>query len=213
MTDKNPGFKNIRLIPTNGYSSIDCDSTIELNSQTFVNLNADTVGISTNVTIGGEVASDLVISPGFAVGIGSTIPTATLDVNGNVKMGGTLSIQQTTEVLNTKTGAGSTVIHDYSTGSIWYHSGISTDFKVNLTNVPTTENRTITVTLFLNQGGTGYYANELQIDGNVQTIKWANNATPIPSTNKLDVQSFTLIRTNPGTGVTWVALGQLINYN
>jgi hypothetical protein len=155
---------------------------------------------------------------GTGVTVTGTTFTNQLSVSGvstfsDIGVGGTLTIQQTTEVLNKKTGAGNTVTHDFSTGSIWYHSGISTDFILNLTNVPTTEDRAITVTLFLDQGGTGYYANGLQIDGATQTIRWANNVTPTPSTNKLDVQSFTLIRVNVGAGATWNVLGQLINYN
>lgn len=129
--------------------------------------------------------------------------------NIGLTVGGLTEVQQITEILNTKTSATGTVTHDYSTGAIWYHSSISSNFTLNLTNVPTTNDRAITVTLVLNQGGTGYYPNALQIDGAAQTIRWVNNSTPTPSTNKIDAVAFTLIR----TGSTWYTLGQLTAYN
>jgi hypothetical protein len=120
----------------------------------------------------------------------------------------TTTLQQITEILNTKTGATGTVTHDYSTGDIWYHSSIAANFTVNLTNVPTTNDRTIVVTLILNQGVAGFYPNILQIAGTPVTIRWANNVTPTPSTSKIDVSTFTLIR----TGSTWYALGNYTTY-
>jgi hypothetical protein len=125
MADKNSGFTNLRLIPTNGYSSIDCDSTIEVNSQAFVNLNADTVGVSTNITIGGEVASDLIVSPGFAVGIGSTIPTASLDIIGDVSVSGSF---------------------ESFTSSTLYHNNISR-LQTNSSGIGVTGNLTVTANL------------------------------------------------------------------
>ncbi len=119
------------------------------------------------------------------------------------------TLQQITEVLNTKTGATGTVIHDYSTGDIWWHSSISANFTVNLTNVPTTNDRTINVTLWLLQGGTGYYPSALQIGGVGQTIRWANGATPVPTANILEAASFTLIR----TGSTWYVTGSYSSFN
>jgi hypothetical protein len=190
-----------------GYPSI--LASLEVNqysSGSFIEYNTN----GSSAYAGGMGTSFVIVSSfGPGPSVDKTAEFTPTDVNINK----TLTIQQTTEVLNTKTGAASTVTHDFSTGSIWYHSGISTDFTLNLTNVPTTEDRAITVTLFLDQGGTGYYANGLEIGGVTQTIRWANNVTPIPSTNKLDVQSFTLIRVNVGAGVTWNVLGQLINYN
>lgn len=87
MADTKFSTKNIKLIPTNGYSSIDCDSTIEINVPNYLNLNADTVAISTDISIGGRVSSDLIISNGFFVGVGTTNPTTKFHVNGNAQIG------------------------------------------------------------------------------------------------------------------------------
>jgi hypothetical protein len=56
---------------------------------------------------------------------------------------GTTTLQQSTELLDTKTSATGTVVHDFSTSAIWYHSSISANFTANFTNVPTTNNRTV----------------------------------------------------------------------
>jgi len=122
---------------------------------------------------------------------------------------GTVTLQQTTEVLNTKTGATGTVTHDFSTGSIWYHSSISANFTANFTNVPTTNNRTIVCTLVLAQGATAYVPNAVQIAGVAQTIRWLG-AAGVPSGNsgQTDIVSFTLIR----TGSAWTVLGSLTTF-
>ena len=130
------------------------------------------------------------------------------EIYGNVSISGQTNLEEVVETLNTKTAATGTVVHDFSTGAIWYHSSISSNFTVNITNVPTTNGKVITITLILSQGATGYYPNALQIDGVAQTIKWINNSTPTPSTNRIDTASFSLIR----TGSAWTVLGNFTNY-
>jgi hypothetical protein len=133
---------------------------------------------------------------------GSTAAAGTFT---NLTASGLTSLAEITEVLNTKTAATGVVTHDFSTGAIWYHSSISANFTVNLTNVPTTNDRIITVSLVLNQGATGRLPSAFQIDGVAQTIRWQNNVTPTPNINIIEIATFSLIR----TGSSWFVLGQL----
>jgi len=127
----------------------------------------------------------------------------------NISNAGTLTIQQSTEKLNTKTGATGVVAHDFTTGAIWYHSTISTNFTANFTNVPTTDNRTIVCTLLLAQSSSACLPSAVQINGVAQTIKWQGGSAPTGNANKLDIFSFTLIR----TGGAWAAVtGSLSTY-
>jgi hypothetical protein len=64
-------------------------------------------------------------------------------------------------------------------------------------------------TLIISQGATPYISNIVQIDGVAQTIKWLGAYTPSGAANKIDIISFSLIR----TGSAWTVLGQAsINY-
>ena len=83
MADKNFGVKKINLIGASG--------TPTISSPNNLNLNATTVSISTDVSIGGEVVSDVIVSPSYNVGIGSTLPTTKLDVSGNSKFSGVIT--------------------------------------------------------------------------------------------------------------------------
>jgi hypothetical protein len=121
---------------------------------------------------------------------------------------GTLTIQQTQEVVNTKSSATGTVTHDWTTGAIFYHTSISSNFTCNLTNMPTTSTRAYVVNLVLVQGGTAYYANALQVNSSAVTINWVNNTTPTPGANKTEVESFTLYY----SGSTWTVLGQYTTF-
>ena len=144
-------------------------------------------------------------------------PTTTVDFTsatydplqvGALTVTGTTAIKQVQESIVTKTSATGTVVHDWTTGAIFYHSSISANFTVNFTNVPTTADKAYGVTLVLNQGVTGYYPNAVQVNGSVATLRWAANTTPIPSASKVDMASFTLVYTSS----TWYVLGQYTTF-
>ena len=116
-------------------------------------------------------------------------------------VGTTPSLQ--TETLNVLTGSTGVVAHDYNTGGLWIHTGISANFTANFTNVPTTNNRTNNFTLMLYQGASPYYPNVVQIDGVAQTILWFDGNTPIPVANKTEIATFSLVRVSD----TWRVLG------
>jgi len=121
---------------------------------------------------------------------------------------GTVTLQQSTEVLNTKTSATGTVTHDLSTGTVFYHSSISANFTANFTNVPTTNDRTVAVVLVLSQGATAYLPTAVQVAGIAQPIFWQGAVLPSGTASRVDVVSFTLIR----TGSVWTVIGSLTTY-
>ena len=158
--------------------------------------------VVTNSTVSSSTTSGALIVTG-GVGIGGT-----LNVGVDLFISGLTSLTYTSEKLNTKTSATGTVTHNLSTGSVFYHSSISSNFTANFTNVPTTNDRAIGVTLVLAQGVTPYMSTALQIDGSAQTIKWVNNTTPTGTASKVDIVGFSLIR----TGSAWTVLGQYSTY-
>jgi hypothetical protein len=112
---------------------------------------------------------------------------------------------ETAEVIATKTGATGTVVHDFTEANTWYHSSMSANFTANFTNVPTTNNRNITLTLILAQGATPYYPTAVQIDGAAQTVNWLGST---PRANNTEIITFTLIR----TGSTWRVTGSIASH-
>ena len=123
---------------------------------------------------------------------------------------GLMTSQQSTEVYAAKTSSTGTVTHDFATGAIWSHASISANFTANFTNVPTTVNRTIVVSLILLQGATPYIPNAVQIDGAAQSINWQGGSAPTGGANKKEIVSFTLIRSEAGPA--WTVLGSLTSY-
>jgi len=75
MADKGFGIRQLNLIGASG--------TPKIESPNNLNLNAVTVAISTDVTIGGQVTSNIIVGTGKSVGIGTTLPTNTLTVVGS----------------------------------------------------------------------------------------------------------------------------------
>jgi len=109
-------------------------------------------------------------------------------------------------ILNVKTGATGTVEHDFILGSVWYHSSISANFTCNVTNVPKTYDNYLEVKLILSQGGSGYYANALQVNGSSVTVNYAT--TPSPGTNQFEIQTFKIFN----IGGTFYAVGDYDKY-
>ena len=62
--------------------------------------------------------------------------------------------------------------------------------------------------MVISQGGTGYIANTVQIDGSSTTIKWQGNTEPTPNVNSIDVISFSVLQTGGNSGDV-IVLGQL----
>ena len=143
----------------------------------------------------------------------STAGTVTANAQPNITSVGNLSsliisgqtsIQQSVEVLNTKTSATGTVDHDFSTGAVFYHSSVAANFTANFTNVPTTDNRVIVISLIIVQGGTAYLPTAVQIAGVAQTIKWSGGAAPTGTASVVNTVTFALFRVSSAWSVTGV---------
>ena len=76
----------------------------------------------------------------------------------------------------------------------------------NATNVPADSAKAMTINVIVTQGSTGYIPTTFQISGTNQTIRWSGGTAPLPtsSANKLDIFTFTLLRTSANT---WIVLG------
>ena len=139
---------------------------------------------------------------------GGTLNASTASFSSLLSVSGVSSVAAISETLNTKSSAAGTVTHDFSTGAIWYHTGMTANFTVNLTNIPTTNNKVLGINLLLQQGTTGYYPSAFQIDGVNQAIKWQDSTAPVPSSSRLDVVNFTLIR----VANAWIVAGSLVAF-
>jgi hypothetical protein len=177
-------------------SSVDIDSSGLVISNSLsdyelsISTNAIIYSIPEDPTPRSRMQSNDIFSP--------SISSNSLTVNG------TMSFQQTTEKVNTSSISSNIMTCDYTTGAIYYQStNPSANFTVNFTNVPTTDDKAITFTIFVTQGATGYIPSTLQIDGSAQTIKWAQGTQPTPTANKIDIFSFTLIRLSS----SWTVFG------
>jgi hypothetical protein len=82
MADKDFGVRGLNLIG---------QTTPTITSPNTLNINAPTVAISTNISIGGIVTSNLVISDAYSVGIGTTVLTEKLNIKGNANISGIVS--------------------------------------------------------------------------------------------------------------------------
>lgn len=136
------------------------------------------------------------------VGLGNVTNESKATMFANPTFTGNTTLYHSTEVLSTKTGATGIVTHDSADGSIWYHSGVVSNFIANFL-VSTTDNRVNVLTLILQQGSTAYTISSIQVNGTATGINWLNGSVPVGNVNKKDIYSFTLIR----TGAAWTVLG------
>ena len=92
--------------------------------------------------------------------------------------------------------------YNLNNGTTFYHSSttLGSNWTANFTNVPTTTERTILVTIFVIQGATPYIPNAVQIDGAAQTLKWSQAAAPTGTANQTDVFTFALMRISSAWG-------------
>jgi hypothetical protein len=135
-----------------------------------------------------------------------------LTATGTVSLSGTVDIQELRENLVPITLSTNTATCDWTSGNIYYISTAPTgNMTFNFTNVPTDNDKVMTVNVLVTQGSTGYIPTTLQIAGTAQTIRWPNGAAPTgtPSSGKIDLFTFTFIRSSN----TWIVFANSnLNY-
>ena len=147
-----------------------------------------------------------------ATGSGATgatgIQGATGPGAGSTGATGAAGFWTATEAIAPITGAAGVVVHDFTSATTFYHTGISANFTANFTNVPTAANQSVIMVVMIKQGATGYKITAAQIEGVVVPIVWLGGAVPIANANKLDVYSFGLLMVDS----VWIVTGQCASY-
>jgi hypothetical protein len=124
-----------------------------------------------------------------------------------MQVSGTTDIQEIREQIVDVTLASNVGTLDWSAGNIYYIATAPTGaMTLNATNVPADSAKAMTINVVVTQGSTGYIPSTFQIAGTNQTIRWAAGVTPsaTSSAGKIDIFSFTLLRTSAGA---WIVLG------
>lgn len=103
------------------------------------------------------------------------------------------------------------IVHDFPNGSIVYITGATSDILINITNIPTTNNKAIGLTVMIEQGSTAYDITSLQINSEDEgpiSINWYDGNQPSGTINSTDIFAFSLIKVNN----TWRVLGQKTSF-
>lgn len=127
----------------------------------------------------------------------------------SIEVTGLATLAETTEILSSISGATGTVIHNLNNSAIFYHTSAAANFTANFTNVPITNDRTISVSLIISQGASARLPNAVQIDGVSQTLNWQGGSFPSGTANEIDIVSFTFIRVSD----TWTVVGSATSYS
>lgn len=92
---------------------------------------------------------------------------------------------------------------DYNSGSIFYLTSSVDNNIYNVVNVPTTNNKSVSVTFVVKQEDIPFIASSYEFDGESITVNWANGDVPSGNLNKTDVIGLTALR----VGESWNVLG------
>jgi hypothetical protein len=179
-------------------------STLRVNGATTLD---STLGVGSNLSVSGSASIPTLSATTASITTDyittSNITTANIT---DLNVTGTLNIQEVTEFIADYSISSGSATLPYSTSNIFYNSASPSDnFTINVTGVPTTNDKTITISAIVTQGATGRIPSALAIDGSIQTIKWIGSSAPTPTSiaGKLDLFNFTLIRKTS----SWIILG------
>ena len=120
---------------------------------------------------------------------------------------GTSTFFSTQDVTVSGTPSG-TVNYDLYNGVV-FDVAPTANWTANVSNISTTNNRTSVVTFIITQGATPYVPNVFQISGATQTVKWLGGSAPTGTASKVDVVSYSMVRSSAGA---WTVLGQSATY-
>ena len=219
VTTTGTGNMNFTFASANTTANYSLNSNVSI----YANLSTSTIYAANyvgNIVSGNSVTSNYIIANGTyltalpAANLVGTVPlstsattagTVTASAQPNITSTGSLTslvvsgqitLQNTTELITVITGATGVVVHDTTSSATFHHITPSSNFTINFTNVPTTNNRSIYKTVIVVQGATPYVPNALQIDGVAQTILWMAGTASAGTANRTDFFGFTLSRIN-----------------
>lgn len=187
---------NTQVQFNDGNSSFGATSTFtfDKNANTLVlqgNANVTTItGNVTGTTLSGTSILGT-INTGPQPNITSVGTLTSLNVTGYT----TLYTSQDT--FSTITAATGTVTHNTLNGAVFYHTSPSANFTPNFTNVPTANNYSTVVVLFINQGVTAYMPTataNVQVNSANVTVKWLGQTPPSGTATGVDMVSYSIIR-------------------
>jgi hypothetical protein len=127
--------------------------------------------------------------------------TNTVDITGRLDV--SEISERITDVVVTPSGLCYT---NFNLSSIFYLSNSPTsNFAMNVDNVPTTNLKSNVASLIIPQGATGYGVSTFQINGVTQTIRWLGGTGPTPTNGagRIDIYNFTMIRRSN----SWIVIG------
>ena len=203
----NSGYDN--TTPTNSLGNIVYAADTYLYAQGNTSATSQSGGnIAIGTTVSGKTVKIFAGGANSTAIVGTFSGTAGLAITGNISATGITKTEQIHEIFTTKTSATGTVTHDCSTGQLFSHSSISANFTANFTNLNLDSGYATTTTLVLNQGGTAYIPNAVQIGGVSQTINWQGGSAPSGNANKKDVVSFSILNSSG----TYTVLGHLTTF-
>ena len=127
---------------------------------------------------------------------------------GDQTINGSLIIEGVSEVLTVDGGFNGNRTFDYTSGSIFYLTGLTGNGVWNIENVPTTNNKVLALTYVVEQGVTAYSGSQYQINGSNVTVKWVDSTIPTGSANKTEVIGLTAFR----VGSSWNVIGSLSTF-
>ena len=165
-----------------------------------------------STTVIGDVSATEI---GYVNGVSSNIQTqldakaaaASYAALAGATFTGAVNLEEVAEKVTDITLASNVATLDWTSGNVYYIATAPTAaMTFNVTNVPTTVSKIMTINVFVTQGATGYIPSTFQIDGSGQTIKWVGGSGPTPtsSAGKIDIFSFTMQRTSGGA---WLVYG------
>ena len=92
---------------------------------------------------------------------------------------------------------------DIGQGEVWYFDSPTGNMGINFTNVPSAEDRMVSMTISVIQGATPRSITSAQVNGGAVTIKWKGGSPPSPSANEVSLYRFDIQRINS----SWLVLG------
>jgi hypothetical protein len=163
-------------------------------------------------------ANRLFISSAGNVGIGTSSPTASLQVPGNSTTIAAIFTNVAEPTTVSATAATGTIALYPSTQSILYYtSNASANWTTNITfssgttmNTAMSTGQTMTVTFWVTQGATAYYNNLVWVDGAVTgvTTKWLGGAPTAGNASGIDVYTYSVTKTGSATFTVLATVAQ-----